>query len=65
MEYIFFAVVTVVLKNVVGLALALLASNNSMLSGGYMRGIFYLPNFFKYGNHRRDVYHDPCIPPDR
>ena len=41
----FFAVVTVVLKNVVGLALALLASNNSMLSGGYMRGIFYLPNF--------------------
>ena len=41
----FFAVVTVVLKNVVGLGLALLANNKAMLSKSYMRGVFYMPNF--------------------
>ena len=42
---LYFAVFTVIFKNVFGLGLALLVSNNSLLAKYYSRGVFFLPNF--------------------
>lgn len=42
---LYFSVVTVVFKNLVGLGLALLANHESVLSKYYARGAFYMPNF--------------------
>lgn len=42
---LYFALFTVVFKNVIGLGLALLVNNDSFLGKYYSRGIFFLPNF--------------------
>ncbi|MFI3213378.1 MAG: sugar ABC transporter permease [Eubacteriales bacterium] len=42
---LYFAVSTVILKNVIGLGLGLLVNNNTFLGKYYARGVFFLPNF--------------------